>query len=326
MNTSPLMTAETRAVLNAAFRIGAALGRKFESTDMTIELRQAAMTYAATYEGDFDFMLAMRDQALGGVMFFSDNQSKSILNCLMADAKRRLADRKPAAVTAPTSPARAILANVPDGRYRVTLVDGDHLALKVTLAGKESKFNGSRIISTRSGGDEWMGVGHIAPDGELRLWRSWAGALRDRVKTAIEILDSAEGQDGWLVAGLAFAQEGSQCFICGRDLDTPESLTAGYGPTCAEKHGLPWGAKAVPMSVRLAQATAATVEAPAEPHIDPQTGVEENADELLALAEATRPAPAPAAAPSAAYKPRVSLAEAKARGYARTYEEIFGED
>ena len=148
------------------------------------------------------------------------------------------------------------LSTVPDGRYRVTLADGDHLAIKLQLAGTDSKLAGARIISTRINGDEWMGVAHITPAGELKLWRSLQGALRARVTISINTLDDAKAEDAWLVAGLAFAQEGSQCFFCGRDLDTPESLLVGYGPTCADNHGLPWGDKATPMSVRLAQAEA----------------------------------------------------------------------
>ena len=316
------MNDQTRAALNAAYRIGAALGRKFEGSDMTPELRQAAHLYAETYEGDFDFVLQFRDQANGGVMFFSDGQSKALLNCLMADAKRRMAARAPKApVSLPTAlaAARLPLADLPDGRYRVTLPDGDHLALRVSKAGSESKLAGSRIVSTRINGDEWMGVGHIADN--FRLWRSCVGALRARVTDAVNVLDQAKTQDEWLVAGLAFAQEGSQCFICGRDLDTPESLTAGYGPTCADKHGLPWGAKAMPMSVRLAQANASAAAAPqAAPEgaeqIDPETGAQESAEELLALVESTRPEPTPLR----------SYAQAKAEGKPRTYQEIFGDD
>jgi len=312
------MTPDQRAVFNAAYRVGAALGRKFEASDMTPELREAARLYAATYDGDFPFMVDFAQRILGGQMFFSDGQSKGILNCLMADAKRRMADRKPAAAQTVDAPTRnhIFLKDVPDGRYRVTLVNDDSIALHIKLAGQDSKLAGSRVISTRSGGDDWMGVAHISPEGELRMWRSCQGQLRSRVTDGVQVLDQAKTQDEWLIAGLAFAQEGSQCFICGRDLDTRESLTAGYGPTCADKHGLPWGAKAVPMSVRLAQAASATVPAPAEQAIDPETGVEESADELLDLVEASRPQ---TQAP-------VSLTEARARGYKRTYEEIFGDD
>jgi hypothetical protein len=32
-----------------------------------------------------------------------------------------------------------------------------------------------------------------------------------------------------------------QCCFCQRHLETKESVTAGYGPVCADKWGLPWG-------------------------------------------------------------------------------------
>ena len=254
------MTAEMRNVFNAVYLVGKHLDRKFETSDLTPELRQAARMYAASYEGDFEWMVGMRDQVILNGSFFTDNQSKGILNCLMADAKRRIA-AKPQATVASSS-GRVYLSTVPDGRYRVTLADGDHLAIKLQLAGTDSKLAGARIISTRINGDEWMGVAHVTPAGELKLWRSLQGALRARVTISINTLDDAKAEDAWLVAGLAFAQEGSQCFFCGRDLDTPESLLVGYGPTCADNHGLPWGDKAIPMSVRLAQASEAATPEP----------------------------------------------------------------
>ncbi len=41
----------------------------------------------------------------------------------------------------------------------------------------------------------------------------------------------------------AFGHANEACVFCARDLDTPESITVGYGPTCAAKHALPWGVK-----------------------------------------------------------------------------------
>jgi hypothetical protein len=324
MQNSPL-PADVRTVLNIAFKIGVALDRKFEVSDMTVELRQAARMYAATYQGDFEYMVTMRDAVASSGAFLSDGQAKGVLNCLMADARRRLAAKPQAspatslpvggavAVNAPAG--RAYLTVVPDGRYRVTLADGDHLAIKLHLAGKDSKFAGSRIVSTRISGDEWMGVAHITEGGNLKLWRSLRGDLLQKVITAVDVLDGAQREDAWLVAGLAFAQEGSVCFICGRDLDTPESLTAGYGPICADKNGLPWGDKAVPMSVRLAQAEG---EAPSEPTVAPTFTApvtyipREYKEDPRTVAERER------------YY--AATAQAKAEGRPRTYEDIFGEE
>jgi len=260
-------------------------------------------------------MADMYLRAISG--FLSDGQSKGVLNVMMADARRRLAAKRPAAAaeSAPSAvAARAVLANVPDGRYRVTLADGEHLAIRINLAKADSKLAGSRFISTRTGDDEWSTFADVTPAGTLRVWRSAQGALRGRIQDAVKVLDQAENQDGWLVAGLAFAQEGSQCFVCGRDLDTPESLTAGYGPVCADKLGLPWGAKAVPMSVRLQQAGAApAVVLDGARDLAPEappTPVKKGVDPAIAHAE---------------YQQR-TLAIAQAEGRSRTYEEIFGDD
>jgi len=35
----------------------------------------------------------------------------------------------------------------------------------------------------------------------------------------------------------------SRCMFCSKELLKKESTTAGYGPTCADKYGLPWGEK-----------------------------------------------------------------------------------
>jgi hypothetical protein len=323
LNIVPLPV-ETRAILNAAYRAGVALGRKFEATDLTFELRQAAHIYAGTYEcrpeGD-DFMRDMVAK-VAYHQVLSDGQAKGILNVLMADARRRMAAKTPQAPSAPSAPtpARAYLTCVPDGRYRVTQADGEHMAIRLGTAGKESKLAGNRVVSIRQG-EDWVGVAHLTElEAELKFWRSTSFPIRARVRAAIDVLDQADEQNGWLIAGLAFAQEGSQCFICGRDLDTPESLTAGYGPVCAEKNGLPWGAKAVPMSVRLAQAGSSPPAA--EPEPQPETCVDQVPPGAPDAADTSIDTEA---MPSNVTR-IVDHTAALARGYARTYTEIFGDD
>lgn len=323
-----MMTPDQRAVFNAAYRIGIALDRKFEVSDLTPELRQAARLYAASYDGDFPFMVEMRDTATAGVMFFSDGQSKAILNCLMGDAKRRLAAKpKTAAVAAPAGPN---VASIPDGRYRVTLADGSDLALRFDSKNEwtiEKFGEGTRKINLRTGGSdserEWTGVGTASASGAVTLWKS-AGP---RVREAVQVLaDASRDEQGWLIAGLAFAQEGSRCFRCGKELDQPESLLVGYGETCAAKLGLPWGKTAIPMSVRLAQASQAAAPAASEPAY-----TREEEDEFMALANAPVAAPVKEETADQKYARYVErsnriAAQAKAEGRPRTYDEIFGDD
>lgn len=42
-------------------------------------------------------------------------------------------------------------------------------------------------------------------------------------------------------AALAYGQATGNCCFCARELTDPRSVTAGYGPICADHFGLPWG-------------------------------------------------------------------------------------
>lgn len=42
-------------------------------------------------------------------------------------------------------------------------------------------------------------------------------------------------------AAVAFGRASIHCSFCGRPLETKASRHVGYGPKCADKHGLPWG-------------------------------------------------------------------------------------
>lgn len=44
-----------------------------------------------------------------------------------------------------------------------------------------------------------------------------------------------------LAMAVKFGKQMGRCCFCGIELTTPESVTAGYGPICADKWGLPWG-------------------------------------------------------------------------------------
>lgn len=65
--------------------------------------------------------------------------------------------------------------------------------------------------------------------------------------------------------GKASAKLTGACCFCSKTLTTIESRTAGYGPICAARYGLPWGEKAAEMERSEPIAfTPATVRAPAE--------------------------------------------------------------
>jgi hypothetical protein len=167
-------------------------------------------------------------------------------------------------------------------RYRVELPNGT-LAVRIEPAKQVHK--GLAILTRIQ--DEWLFQGTVSLAGVPDLMRRAPALLGPA-------LDVLIGADDALVYGLAYAMEGNECAFC--DLDTAESISAGYGPRCAEKHSLAWGDKAVPARVILARAAAegASLRAPAP------------------LEEPQRIGAAPGALP--------------VPGRTRTYAEIFGED
>ena len=101
--------------------------------------------------------------------------------------------------------------------------------LKVAKAGPRSRYHGSITVAAPTYGEGWFGV---IKDGQFRPARDCTDAVTALVK------DFAA--DPAKVAGEHGHRTGNCCF-CRKELTTTESLAAGYGPTCAEHYGLPWG-------------------------------------------------------------------------------------
>jgi len=75
-------------------------------------------------------------------------------------------------------------------------------------------------------------LGKISPEGKLYAGRDCSDVQKARI---VEI-----GADVVKAAKAHGHQHGNCCF-CSKDLKTNASVSAGYGPDCAEKYGLPWG-------------------------------------------------------------------------------------
>lgn len=87
--------------------------------------------------------------------------------------------------------------------------------------------------------NEWGGVdapyyGKITPSGEfLPNFKALPGHL-----VTDTLVDIEDGGAMWLAE---VGKACGYCCFCARTLTTTESLAVGYGPVCADKHGLPWG-------------------------------------------------------------------------------------
>jgi hypothetical protein len=156
--------------------------------------------------------------------------------------------------------ARANGLKWPKVRLAVERVVGGHVAghdpVVLSLAGQQSKYAGSVNVTDggRFGENKWYG--------RINVSGSWSpsSSCEERV-TALLV---AFGADPAGHAKLHGQLTGCCCY-CGRELTTKESVGAGYGPICAEKFGLPWGAEtAVQYEARKEEAIKSAGEALAE--------------------------------------------------------------
>jgi len=306
------------------------LGRKFDAVDVAEHpwMRLVAYRYSATYRGDFEYMLSQRD-ALTRYPTQTDRQVAGVLNCAVPDWRRS---------ARPVAGSNHLLPNVtdvPSSRYRVVQPDGKSLSVRLdSAAWAKDRPEGTRALYYLGQGAEWQFAGFIDPTGDIRV----IARERHMVKSlhaALTVLTESVPEGRWLVHALAFSLEGSVCCFCGRELDTAESISVGYGPVCADKHGLPWGEVAEPASVVLARDAIAHggIDAEPEPEETParvpqagdglrahDVGVFESGAAIIAktggvssrfadvVREVTGREPAPRWRPG------------------RTYEEIFGDD
>jgi hypothetical protein len=153
----------------------------------------------------------------------------------------------------PAAPALN-LSKLKTVRYRVVQPDDSSISIRLSIPTMWTDApKGTRKLSAMVSG-KWEAIGKVDPDGTVHIWKKAGQSLTERVTTALTTLVNADDD---LVYILAYAMIGSECGFCGLQLDTAESLSVGYGKTCAKNHGLPWGAKAVPAKVLLAKAFAA---------------------------------------------------------------------
>lgn len=96
----------------------------------------------------------------------------------------------------------------------------------------------------RNAGGLWVTDGQ--PFGSSRLYGSVAPGQTDLVlrrdaSTVIEALRSVAADP--IAAAVTHGRVSGCCCFCSRPLTDAGSIEHGYGPTCAEKYGLPWASK-----------------------------------------------------------------------------------
>jgi Family of unknown function (DUF6011) len=261
-------------------------GRKFEVTDLTPQLEAAARVVAlawvapnATHWAN-NFMADMKYRS-GKAKGMSVGQAKGVLNVVRAEATPKAPKVEVVGQVALNA------AKVRTARFRVVATDGQSIAVRISIPTMWTDApKGTRKLSYRSA-EGWTTAGKIAPEGTVNVFKKVGPVVEARLRSALEILANADDD---LVYILAFALEGSECGFCGLELDTQESLKVGYGPTCAKKHDLPWGEKAIPAKVALAKAGLVPAEAEVEAVVEVAAPVAEvptsTVEEVIAALEA----------------------------------------
>jgi hypothetical protein len=122
---------------------------------------------------------------------------------------------------------------------QVTPAEGDPLAIRLAIAGARSSEPGSiTVTSTDRGFDARRFYGRVSRDGTFRPGRDAEPATETAIVAALGAL--ARDPAG---TAAAYGQLTGECCFCAIALTTKESVAVGYGPICAKRYGLPWGAR-----------------------------------------------------------------------------------
>ena len=171
---------------------------KFTDSQVTPELREAGLTYLATYEGDFVYLVDLKRRNPAKL---STGQIRGILNCIRAQVLRE----------------REVQADdglmVNDGRYALLMTDKlRFFRVNTPAEGRWAKFT---FVNEVFGGGNKI-------------------AIRDRNFKNEVLMAIANDPD----ALARYGQELGECGVCGRDLTDEESRRIGIGPVCREKLGM----------------------------------------------------------------------------------------
>lgn len=123
-------------------------------------------------------------------------------------------------------------------KVRAILPDGKRMTIK--LAGPQSRNAGDLYASTGSG-ETRVYLGRVDRAGVFHpSFKAPPEALGPCVETLTAIAKDPAA------AGKAYGVQTSSCSFCSLPLEDARSVSAGYGPICAERWGLPWGETSEP--------------------------------------------------------------------------------
>lgn len=181
-----------------------------------------------------------RDMLQRGARYGLSDKQWAFLYVIVSRASGTNAPRAPRQVDPITSPkfprvlelfASALRNGLAKPRVRFMTGAGLHIALAPS-----SKYpNSIRVLDAKATDDSRRFHGWIDAQG-FHVARGCDSSLASDI---VDTLRKVEVDP--VAAAKLYGRQTSSCCMCGRHLDTSESVTAGYGPICADKYGLPWG-------------------------------------------------------------------------------------
>jgi hypothetical protein len=100
-----------------------------------------------------------------------------------------------------------------------------------SVAGARSRYCGQVMVVSEGGFGNNTFYGRIDQGGD------WIPTAQGHAITPYVLAFSADP----VGVAAAYGRRTGNCCFCARHLETPESLSVGYGPVCADHYGLPWG-------------------------------------------------------------------------------------
>jgi hypothetical protein len=134
----------------------------------------------------------------------------------------------------------------------------DHAAAHLKRPAVELEMDGEPLKLSRCGDtSSYPGCVHISDGGPFGKSRYYGRIDRDGSMTAgrdmtpsIQSLIEHFAVDP-IGAAADFGHKTGRCCFCGQKLKDNRSTAVGYGPVCADRYGLAWGAVAEPLAVAV---------------------------------------------------------------------------
>lgn len=124
-------------------------------------------------------------------------------------------------------------------RHPAVLMLANGRTLRLSIAGPRSRQPGTvNVAGTGNFADrDWYG--RVTRDGQFEPCRRYDQETQQSVAAALQALATDPA-----AAAAAYGHLTGVCCFCGRPLTDERSTGVGYGSTCADHYGLPWGARA----------------------------------------------------------------------------------